>query len=125
MRYVLNGKPIPLARPRIGKNGGYNPQASSIQAARWVLKSQCQLPFDDRHHVRILFEMPMPKSWTARTRADSAGKPHIGRPDIDNLIKFALDAGNGVLWTDDAQIAVLQASKVWADVGRTIISFEP
>ena len=125
MQYVLNGKPIPLARPRIGKHGGYNPQADALCAAKWVLKSQCQVPFSDRHHVRILFEMPMPSSWTTRLRTDSVGKPHTGRPDIDNLIKFVLDAGNGVLWTDDAQIAVLQASKVWAEVGRTTISFDP
>ena len=67
----------------------------------------------------------MPKSWTSKLRAESVGKPHIGRPDIDNLIKFTLDAGNGVLWTDDAIIAILEASKVWAEVGRTLISFEP
>jgi Holliday junction resolvase RusA-like endonuclease len=26
-----------------------------------------------------------------------------GRADLDNLIKFALDAGNGFLYTDDTQ----------------------
>lgn len=33
------------------------------------------------------------------------------RPDLDNLVKLFLDAANGVLWDDDAQIVHLFAQK--------------
>jgi Holliday junction resolvase RusA-like endonuclease len=29
---------------------------------------------------------------------------HTGRPDIDNLLKFVMDALNGVFYKDDSQI---------------------
>ena len=32
--------------------------------------------------------------------------------DIDNLVKLTLDAANGVLWADDAQITRLDAEKI-------------
>lgn len=40
------------------------------------------------------------------------------RPDADNLAKAALDAGNGVLWADDAQIVRLVVEKRYAPEGR-------
>jgi len=42
-------------------------------------------------------------------------EPHsirkTSRPDCDNIAKAALDAGNGILWADDAQVAELHVSK--------------
>ncbi len=35
------------------------------------------------------------------------------RGDLDNLLKGFLDAGNGILWHDDAQIVELRANKVY------------
>lgn len=34
------------------------------------------------------------------------------RPDIENIAKAALDAGNGVLWNDDGQVARLLIHKI-------------
>lgn len=39
-------------------------------------------------------------------------------PDADNLGKAALDAGNGVLWADDAQVVRLVVEKRYAAEGR-------
>jgi Holliday junction resolvase RusA-like endonuclease len=33
--------------------------------------------------------------------------------DVDNWAKMILDAGNGSLWKDDAQVVALEVSKVW------------
>lgn len=38
---------------------------------------------------------------------------HTKRPDIDNLAKLVLDAGNGVLWEDDSQVCHLDVRKVY------------
>ena len=47
---------------------------------------------------------------------------HTKRPDLDNLIKGVLDALNGVLWDDDAQIASLDADKWYAEEDAILIS---
>ena len=45
-----------------------------------------------------------------------------GRPDLDNLDKFVLDAAAGVLYADDdAQVVVKSSVRLWAHSGRTII----
>ena len=51
------------------------------------------------------------------------------RPDIDNLIKFVLDALNGVLYHDDCQVVKVSAIKLRDNLGacngRTIVKFYP
>lgn len=38
-----------------------------------------------------------------------------GRPDIDNVVKIALDALNGVMFEDDAQVYQVTAHKKYGD----------
>ena len=48
------------------------------------------------------------------------------KPDIDNLVKFVLDAANGVLFKDDSQVVRVLATKMYDDrgdfEGRTHVS---
>jgi Holliday junction resolvase RusA-like endonuclease len=51
----------------------------------------------------------------------------IEKPDVDNLVKFVLDALKGICWADDYQVSVITAYKC-VDLyppfqGRTIIEF--
>lgn len=50
-----------------------------------------------------------PKS--APKRLSGARRLKAGRPDPDNLAKCVMDAANGILWTDDSQIARLVVEK--------------
>lgn len=43
------------------------------------------------------------------------------RPDIDNLCKLIMDAGNGILYKDDAQIVSLSSKKFFSHNPRTVI----
>lgn len=52
------------------------------------------------------------------------GYPVIKKPDIDNLIKFILDAGNGFLFYDDSQIYEISAKKIYGDDFKTEITIE-
>ena len=69
------------------------------------------------------FQIPCPKHVLRRRREFINLFPHTKRPDGDNLEKFLNDALNGVLWSDDSQIAWLLRSKsVSGDaVGATTI----
>ena len=39
--------------------------------------------------------------------------------DVDNMVKFVLDASNGVLYSDDRQVVSIFSSKIWATEGTS------
>jgi hypothetical protein len=49
---------------------------------------------------------------------------HIKKPDLDNLIKWVLDGGNGILWSDDRFIVQLSSRKEFSKNPCTIINIE-
>lgn len=46
------------------------------------------------------------------------GTPKITRPDNDNYEKAVFDAGNGIIWEDDALIWHNDTRKIWAEAGH-------
>jgi len=50
-----------------------------------------------------------PASWSKKRKAQA--KWVTGTPDCDNIAKLASDSFNGIVWNDDAQVAVLQFSR--------------
>lgn len=73
--------------------------------------------------VSVTLEMDVPASWPASKRfAALAGKIRpTGKPDLDNCVKCILDALNGVLWRDDAQVVELSVSKRYGYIAQTLI----
>ena len=52
-------------------------------------------------------------------------QPYDKKRDLDNMIKFALDAGNGILYHDDSQIVHIIALKVYGPLPKTMIELKP
>jgi Holliday junction resolvase RusA-like endonuclease len=50
---------------------------------------------------------------------------HFFKPDIDNLLKFVLDAASGILYKDDSQICCISAVKRYHVNSRTEITLTP
>jgi Holliday junction resolvase RusA-like endonuclease len=74
--------------------------------------------------VDIFFAFTVPKS--RAKKKTQAQQYKDTRPDIDNLIKAVLDGLNMAgIWRDDAQIAILRASKTWSDSPRTVVTIRP
>lgn len=50
--------------------------------------------------------IPIPKSWSAKDRADAlfGGIMPVSRPDHDNYLKVASDAMNKIVFKDDSQV---------------------
>ena len=46
------------------------------------------------------------------------------KPDIDNLLKFVMDAMNGVFYKDDSQIVDVDIKKQYSNTPCTIITIE-
>ena len=75
-------------------------------AIKMLTKSQLNkyfVPFDGAISVSISIEITRPKSVTR-------DYPSV-KPDLDNYAKAILDALNGIVWLDDAQICSLQVVK--------------
>jgi|TARA_R100001530_G_scaffold121926_1_gene89430 Holliday junction resolvase RusA-like endonuclease len=85
-------------------------------------------PLDGAISVSMIFSMPRPKSHYRSGKyshilKDSAPALPISKPDIDNLIKFYLDAMTGSFWKDDAYICTIEASKIYSDDGQVEIEY--
>lgn len=105
---VVAGDPIPKARPRRGKNGHTFTPQRTIDAERALaeeFRAVCYRPTG------------LPCSVTLRFRCATRR-----RCDIDNLAKLVLDAGNGIVWKDDVQIAILhvEVTRGSSNPGTTI-----
>jgi Holliday junction resolvase RusA-like endonuclease len=70
--------------------------------------------------TRMTFHMPIPKSLSQKKQKELIGKPHIKKPDRDNLEKFYMDCANGVIWADDAlNYRSELVEKIYSDNPRT------
>ena len=73
--------------------------------------------------MNIQFYMKRPKShyrtgkFTGYIKEKWIKLPHTKKPDIDNLIKFVLDAlqGQNGFFLDDSQVVRLYAEKIYTD----------
>jgi len=59
----------------------------------------------------------MPGSWSKKKRALMDGKPHMQKPDWDNLGKAISDA----IYKDDSGIYDIWITKFWGFEGKIII----
>lgn len=67
-------------------------------------------------HLLAIFSCP-PSQY--RKRDPWPRRWHAKRPDAENVCKAVLDAGTGVLWSDDAQIAQLFVTKAIGAQGES------
>ena len=129
MRIHIAMKPVGYQRMRMSR-GRLHPPTKYVHAKRVMSSAMREqyngLPLDCAVRVNMTFGMgPIPKSVS---KAERARREKIGwfpqKPDLDNLEKAVLDAGNGILWKDDALVVVKTACKIYGEHGLTII-FEP
>jgi Holliday junction resolvase RusA-like endonuclease len=129
---VVDGDPVALKRPR-HRFGGHTYDPNYRDKKRFVKECQQQLPSEPLQGaiaLSMLFELPRAKfhfstaKKTLGQRKESAPELPIKVPDLDNLVKFVLDALNEHLFVDDKQICEINARKCYRDIagaGRTVI----
>ena len=114
VKFIIDTKPVPKARPRLGRGGRvFTPQTTL------AFENTCALSYGNRHNfgkdpisIKITFNFEVPKSYTKKKQQDALnGILRPSRNDIDNLIKSVFDGLNGIAWEDDRYIAKLQAEK--------------
>ncbi|MES2320151.1 MAG: RusA family crossover junction endodeoxyribonuclease [Pseudomonadota bacterium] len=84
-------------------------------------------PMESPLEVLIELRMQIPVSWSKKKRvAASEGKVRATKkPDIDNVVKSILDASNGIVWIDDAQVVVITVRKLYHAEPCVVIAVRP
>jgi Holliday junction resolvase RusA-like endonuclease len=118
---VLPGKPCSYKPPRFVKNKRGNVYAghnATIKPAREVLANQMQTPAlrDVPLIALIEFYFKRPQSHYKKGQLrTNAPKYVVKTPDVDNCIKFVLDALQPKVITDDKIVTKVIAEKKWCD----------
>jgi Holliday junction resolvase RusA-like endonuclease len=131
VEFTVAGRPVPWARTRTNGRRRFTPakqrdHAAAVAAAAEAYRRAARLPVPvwtvAPLHVHVSFRYQVPKRGAAGA---AVGDPRPGRPDIDNLLKLVLDALNGVVWADDAQVVSITATKVYAAQPGTYVRVNP
>lgn len=120
-------KHMAAPRPRFQITGRYVRAYMPKRYTDFKVLVRDQLPFERLEtplKVEIEFHFPLLQSWSRKMKQDMIGKYKVKKPDLDNLLKTVLDAGNEWLWNDDSQIVELRTFKRFSEEPRIIIKYE-
>ncbi|SVD01833.1 uncharacterized protein METZ01_LOCUS354687 [marine metagenome] len=104
----------PCSKPRMTRADRWKKRQSVLKffAFRDAVKQSPAwktLQLLDMDSFKIVFHVPMPKSWSKKKKAQFEGKPHQQRPDLDNYLKAWKDS----VYEEDAIVWHVEATKLW------------
>ena len=116
---IINIIPKPALRPRVTKNGTYNPPAytSYKNTLSILIKQKTKILLLEPCSLTAVFYMPIPKM-SRRKTLEHENCPHHKKPDLDNLIKALKDSMTGIVFKDDSQVFCVNAKKVYSNNPR-------
>lgn len=125
---ILFGEPVANARHRMTRTGiSYTEPKTASERNRLKEAAERQMiaagiamftgPLDVKHRV----ERPMLKSFSKKKYAAALSRELLptSRPDFDNYAKM-VDALNGIVWKDDAQICHYEMWKVFSEQPKVV-----
>lgn len=125
--WTFTATAVPKGQPRVratafgGRNRVWTPStadgfktAVALAARQAVDPERC--PIRTGWLLTAVFYLPRPKRLMGRAGGARERIPHIGRPDLDNLVKAAVDAmvDSGVVH-DDAPLYMMSCAKFYAE----------
>ena len=125
----IPGPPVPQGRPRASTLGTtrkvvmYDPPRSKAwkkHAQKYYCAAMYNRESGDTPHIpegpvfmRVIALFPRPKAMKGEGR-----ELHTKNSDLDNIVKAVCDSANDMLYTDDAQVAHVVATKWYAASGE-------
>ena len=130
IKALLKTKAVAKGRPRFSKWGTYTPKKTA-DYEKYIkeefikqCKKEINADFVGAIAIKVTFCIAPPKSISNKKKNELIGKPHLKRPDTDNLLKAILDSLNEVAWKDDSQIFFISALKQYAEEDLIEIEIE-
>lgn len=120
-KYVVEGDPIPLARPRHGRGRTWDAQSKfKHDVALQIMAQHGSKPmFQGPVEIDVTFYMPIAASKSQKQQRLLEDHMHIARPDLSNLIKFIEDVATSIIYSDDCIICCIVATKRYSSKPRT------
>ena len=141
VNFIINEKPVPYARARLGRSGiFYNPKSSIERKYKNIFFNE--LPQTEKekiikllksetaeYYVKITgdFFVPTQQNDSAKTillKEEKIIRPELRNGDIDNYMKLILDALHGVIYNDDKIVMSISANKYYSIKPRSEIKVE-
>lgn len=114
---VIEGVPFSQSRPRLGKKKVRDPSAYLKNNLKWKVALKMRenglRKLENRLiGVDMIAYLPFPKNVSKRRKTALESMFSINsRKDVDNILKGALDALNGIAYTDDRYVVRAVAEK--------------
>jgi Holliday junction resolvase RusA-like endonuclease len=117
----------PMAHPHLGgKHARLPEKIKGRRAALRGLALHAGVPLrSGAVFLDVTFWFAVPKSLSAKKRAERMGALHIIDPDGSNVLKLVEDALVGVAYLDDNQANPVSSRKIWGDTDKTVITVGP
>ena len=91
---TIQGEPIAIMRPRLGRGHTYNPQKKLKERLKWLIRTIWYTPpLEGDVGINLIFQVSKKNK------------------DLDNMVKFILDAMEGIVFKNDRQVASIYARK--------------
>lgn len=116
--YRIPGRPVAQGRPRFYRVGAGIRAVDPMASRKWKEKARRAFVAESAQlmegplSVNVTSVFPLPQKDYSKMKQKKFIF-HDKRPDLDNLVKAVLDAGNGVLYADDCKVVMLSARKVY------------
>jgi Holliday junction resolvase RusA-like endonuclease len=119
--YIINKPPVPWARPGLSGKRFFDTQTQDKLIYGIYLQQQhgADALFYHPSTLDICFFMPCSVKVSTSIKEENTEIVHCVRPDIDNLVKFALDAMRNIIIIDDKIIYSINAKKIYDSKPRT------
>lgn len=108
--FMVHGVPVPQGSMNVYNGRIVHRNSAKLMAWRNAIAEKCRdvmVPLTGGVEVTALFIMPKPKT-VSRDEMSV-------RPDLDKLVRAALDGLTGAAFADDAQVTRLHARKQYGD----------
>jgi Holliday junction resolvase RusA-like endonuclease len=129
---TIRGPAVAKGRPRFTRKGfAYSPAKTRKYEAHGRLAAQLamgdQPPLASPVCLTVLIELPIPASWSKRRHAAAVVGSicPTSRPDIDNYLKSAMDAINGIVVADDSLIVKATLEKKYGLDPKLVLLIAP
>ena len=114
MKYTINVNPMGKPSIRVTRRGAFfSNKYNNYRQFIMLDKSYKHIP-KLINTLQVKYFIEMPKSWSAKKKAEMINTPHMSKPDLSNLNKGLED----IVFQEDMQIHTHICSKYWSDKGR-------
>jgi Holliday junction resolvase RusA-like endonuclease len=120
-QYIIPVRPVVWKRPGLNGSQFFDQQKhEKISTGLYLQREHGDEPmWTGPIKIEIAFHLPLPHGMSI---GKNQGKWHIKRPDLDNLMKFILDAATGILWQDDSIVCWIEKRKLYDKNAKTIFT---